>query len=162
MGILSLGTLIAEIINFLVLLALLRYLAYRPLTQMLEGRRRRVSEAIAAADADRQAAERMRAEFEAALAEGRREAQAAMERAEKMAQGRAQEILAEARAEAERLVHQAREDIGRERTAAIRTIERQVAELSVLVAGRILGREIDESGHRQLIQDFVREATEVH
>lgn len=157
MGILNTGTLLAEIINFVVLLVLLKLFAFPALSKMLAERRRRIEGQIAAAEQDRQEALRLRKEFELQMAEARQEAKAILDRAEKTATAQAQELLEASRLEAKRIVEQAHRDLEAERAKAVDDVRRQIAELSVAVAGRLLGHALNEEHQHELVAGFIRE-----
>ena len=154
-GDLNLGTLIAAAINFILLVILLRLVAYKPILAVLEARRQRVVDHLAKADADRAEAERLREETERHLVEAKQEAQAILDRAQRAAAAEEAEILNHAREEAARLLAVAREEIAGERRQAVKEIQAQVADLSVLMAEKLLRGHLDpEAGHR-LVRDFL-------
>ena len=62
-------TLVAQILNFLILVALLRWLAYKPVVSMLKARENRIADSIQRADDDAAAAEAVLADYKAKLAE---------------------------------------------------------------------------------------------
>src|SRR5882757_2322128 len=88
--------LVWHLINFAVLLFLLRLVLYKPIVSMLDARALRVRESMDQADAARRAAEQAEADRQALLAETRREAEAIRSRADEQAK----RILADAEARA--------------------------------------------------------------
>lgn len=154
---LSLPTMIAEILSFVVFLILLRRFAFPPIAQILEERRRHVTEALREAERDREEAAKLRRTLEEELQRARDEARRILEQATRQAQLESQEILQRAKEEAEALVRGAREEVEAEKHAALRSMREQVAELSVAIAEKILLREVDEQAHRELIDRFLAE-----
>ena len=63
------ATLIAQILNFLILAGLLRAVAYKPVVRMLKARQDRIQESLDKADADAEEADKLLAEYKAKLAE---------------------------------------------------------------------------------------------
>ncbi len=146
-----------QIVNFLLLLWLLRRFAYKPVLGMLDERRRRISKGLE----DAEAAERDRAlasaEREAAVAEARKEAQAMIARATKIAEDSRAEIVAEAKAEAEKIVERAKEEITGEKEKAMAELRGQVAELALAAAGKLVQSEMNDAAQRRLVDDFLAE-----
>lgn len=154
-GDLNLGTLIASIINFILLLVVLRAFAYKPILGVLEGRRKRIAESLAKAEADRAEAERLREEAARELAEAKREAQSFLDRAQRAAAQEEADILARAREEAARLVSAAREEIEGEKRKALHELQAGVADLVVTLAEKLMRQRLNsEEGHR-LVREFI-------
>lgn len=152
------GTLIAQLLVFLAMLAILSRVAWGPLVKMLEARRARIQEGIEAterAKKDREAAEQ---EYRAKLEEARREAQKMVEQAQRMGESLRQELEQKAREQAEQIVTQAKKEIGQERERAIQGLRAEVAELAIMAAGRVIGETIDARKHRELIDRAIEEA----
>lgn len=151
------ATILMQMINFLLLLVLLRLVAYKPLLKVLEERQKYVANTIAQAENQRAEAEKIKAEYEAEMRRAREQAQAIIERATKAGEEQAQEIIAQAKAEAERVKESALADIQREREKAIAELRDQVASLALLVAGKVIREGLDARAHERLIQDAVKE-----
>ena len=108
------ATLIAQIINFLILLFILKKFAYGPLMQVMKEREDKISSSLEAADNDKKAAEELKAQYQKQLALARTQAQEIVDKAIKIAEESKQQILAEARAENERMLQNAKAEIERE------------------------------------------------
>jgi len=158
-GLLTLnGTLIAELVIFLLTVGFLYRVAWGPLLNILEARRKRIQEGVEAAEQakrDREAAQR---EYQARLEEARREGQRILDRIAKEGEELRKELEAKARQDAEGIITRARAEIEQERQSAIQDLRRQVADLAVLAAGRIIGESLDARKHRELIERAIEEA----
>ena len=106
-------TLIAQIINFVILLLVLKKWAYKPLMQALADRQARIANSLETADKERLAAEELKREYQEQLAQARAQAQAIVEKATKLAEQTKDEIVQEARAEHARLMKETQEEIAR-------------------------------------------------
>ena len=152
--------LIAYLINFVILVFLLRLFLYRPVLNMLGERRQRIRESLEEADKVRQQAQVQRSEFQRELEEARRTSQEAAARAaeetEKMRGG----ILAEARKEAEQIREQAHQQLEVERQQVMAELRRDVVDLAVELTRRVVGETVavDEQAQRKLIQRFLQES----
>jgi F-type H+-transporting ATPase subunit b len=152
------GTLIAQLLIFLVTLGILYRFAWGPLLNILEARRRRIQEGVEAAEQakrDREAAAR---EYRARLEEARREGQRILDRIAKEGEDLRKELEARARQDAEGIIARARAEIEQERQSAVQDLRRQAADLAVLAASRIIGESLDEKKHRELIDRALEEA----
>ncbi len=152
------GTLIAQLLIFLVMLGVLYRFAWGPLLGILNQRRARIAQGVEATEramAELAAAEKER---QAKLEEARREAQAILDRIAKQGEDLRKELEAKAREQAEALTARARAEIQQERQKAVQDLRSQVADLAVLAAGRIIGESLDLKKHRELIERAIEEA----
>ncbi len=148
--------LIAQIVNFLVLFFILRAFAYKPLLNMLERRRVRIEEGMKAADQVRQQAETERAELMKQMDQERRAAQARVASVASESEKIRESILASAQAEAEEIKTKSRAEATAEREQMMRDMQRQIADLAVLAAERILGHELSNpTEQRRMVNDFI-------
>ncbi len=152
------GTILAQMFNFLVLLILLRAVAYKPFMNMLEKRKELIESSIAAAEEDKKQAEQLRASLQADLKRSREEAAAVMARAAKNAEDQAQQIIEAAKAEANRVKDSALVEIQREKEKAVSELRDQVATLSILVAGKIIDQKLNDDIQKDLVNKFIKEA----
>jgi F-type H+-transporting ATPase subunit b len=153
----NLNFLVAQLVNFLILLALLRLFLYKPVLNMLAERRQRIKEGLEAAEKAKEEAARERAEFEKKLEEERKLAQQRIAEATRASEKAREEIIKRAQEEAREIVARAREDAEKERERILAEARKQVAELTILSTQKVLGRMLDENLQKQLIQEFLAE-----
>jgi len=149
------ATLIAQIINFVILLALLTKLAWKPIMQALEDRKNRIESDLESAEKEKMNAQQLRMEYQQQLAEARTQAQAIIEKAAKLAEQTKEQILEEARTENARLLKAAQEQIAIERDRALAEMRSEVVALSVAAASKIIGQNLDASANAKLVADFI-------
>ncbi len=150
--------LITQIVNFVILLVLLRLLLYKPIQNMLNLRRQKIQESLEYAErVKRQAADQQK-EFERKLEETRRETQAAAQAAQQVGEKEREAILAQARQDAQKIVAQAKEQIDFERKQMMADLHDEVVRLSILAAQKVIGQSLDDRAHRQLVDDFLTQA----
>lgn len=149
--------LLAQIINFVILLFLLHRFLYNPLLSMLDARKQRIADGLAAADVARREAEEERARLMAKLEEERAEAQRRIAQASSQAERVKSDILAEARREAEEIRMRARAEAEAEKQRLLNEAQKQIAELAVLATERVVRHGLDESLQQKLIEDFLSE-----
>lgn len=149
------GVLIAQLINFFLLLALLTLVLYRPVTKMLRERSERIAKGLADAEMAAKRAAQAEASYQARLEEARREAQAIIAQARENAEKERQAIVARAQSEAQELRARSEQEAERERREALQALQGQVADLAIDAAGRVLGQAVDSAAHRRLVADFL-------
>jgi len=149
--------LVSQIINFTILLLILRAFLFQPVLKMLHERSQRIKESMDYAEKVKQDAARAQQDYEKQLEQARREAQAIIAQATQQAERAREEILAKARAEAKEIRLKAQEEIAYERQRMLVELRAQIADLAILAAGRVLGKVLDEKTHRDVVEQFLAE-----
>lgn len=149
------ATLIAQIINFLILVYILKKFVFGRVLQAMSDRQARITGNIEAADRERAAAEELKREYQEQLAQARTQAQAIVEKATKLAEQAKDDIMKEARAEHARLLKEAQEEIARERERAVADIRNEVVALSIAAAGKVIGQNLDAKANAKIVGDFI-------
>ncbi len=150
--------LITQIVNFIILLVLLRLLLYKPILNMLNSRKQKIQESLEYAERVKAQAAEQQKEFDRKLEEARREAQAASQVAQQVGEKEREAILAQAREEARKMVEQAKGQIEYERKQMMADLHDEVVRLSLLAAQKVINQSLDERAHRQLVNDFLAQA----
>lgn len=149
------ATLIAQILNFLVLVFVLAKFAYKPLLNMMEERKNKIASDLEAADQAKADAEAVKAEYAAKLADARQEAQAIIDNARKTAQAAHDKIMADTKAEQEQVIAAARESIVMEQKKAMDEVRAQVISLSMIAAGKIVEKKLGSDEDKKLAGEIV-------
>jgi F-type H+-transporting ATPase subunit b len=150
--------LLAQIINFSVIMVLLRMFLYEPVLNMLEERREKIRVSLSAAETARAEADARTAENDKILAEARREGQKIIRQAEESAKRREADILAQAQKEAAALKQRASSEIEYERQQAMASVRGQVAQLSLAIARKTIGASlVDKRAHARIIKEVLAE-----
>ena len=147
--------LIAYIINFVLLVVLLRMFLYQPIKNVLAERQRRIADSLAAADKAAREAELQRAEFEKELAKAREASQAEARKAAEATERMRQDILTAAEREAEEIKARAREEAAQERQQVQGDLRREAAELALQMTRKVVGQTVDEQAQRRLVDQFL-------
>ena len=150
------ATLIAQIINFLILLFILKKLAWKPLIGAIEERQAKIAGALDSAEQDRVAAQQMKAEYQQQLQQAKADAQSIVDKAMKLADETKNEIINSAREEHARLLAAAHDQIARERQQALEDIRSEVVMLSLAAATKVIGQSVDEKLNAKLVDDFIK------
>lgn len=151
------GTLGAAIVQFFLLLILLRAVAYKPILKAMEDRQNNIEQSIREADNSRTEAKRMIDEYTAKLQEARKEAQEIIEKATKLGEDSKADILAKAQEEASKITTKAKAEIQAEKEKAIAQLRDEVANIAILAAGKVINKEITNQDHVKMVKEFVEE-----
>jgi F-type H+-transporting ATPase subunit b len=148
---------VITIVAFALLYWLLNKYAFGPLFGMMEQRRQLVLEEIASAEASRKKAEQHLEEQKQALQEARKEAYEIIEQARVTSSKQADDILQTAKSESGRLKDEAVKDIENEKNKAISALRSQVSGMSVMIASKIIEKQVDEKSQEQLVNQYLKE-----
>jgi F-type H+-transporting ATPase subunit b len=144
-------------VAFSLLMAFLFWKVFPRVNQTLDERSAKIQGQIEEAERLRVEAEQLRRSYEERLADARGEASTIVEDAKAQAERLKADIVARAEKEAEQITARARDDIESDRTRLVSELRGQVATLSVELAGKIVQRELDESQHRALVDQYINE-----
>lgn len=145
------GTLLFQFINFFILVAILAKFAYKPLLKVLEDRRNKIAGDLDEAAKAREAAAKLKADYEAQIQDAHAQAQAIVDKAVKQADKEAQAQLDAIRAQIAREKQIAQTEIANEREAAIREMRKEVVTLSMAVAEKLLKKNMNTDMNEKLV-----------
>lgn len=154
------GDIIFQLLMFIILLALLKKFAWAPLMGIMKQREEHIANEINAAESSRLEAKKLLEEQRNLLKEARSDAQNLIEGARKQGEVQREEIIAAARNEAERVKEAAKLEIEQQKEKAVAEIREQVASLSVLIASKVIEKELSAADQDKLINDYIKEAGE--
>ena len=149
------ATLIAQILNFLILVFVLTKFAYKPVVRIMDERKNKIAGDLEAAEKAKDEAEAVKAEYAAKLANARQEAQAIIDNARKTAQAAHDKIVAETKAEQDQIIATAKEAIALEKKKAMDDIRVQVISLSMIAAGKIVEQKLGSEEDKKLAGEIV-------
>ena len=148
------ATLIAQILNFLVLLAILAKFAYKPLLKAMDDRRNRIINDLDSAEQTRLDAEALKEQYAEQLAGARQEATEIVNKANQIAQNLHDELVEQARVEQEALLANAKERIEQDKQQALLDIRAEVIKLSTLIAEKIVNQKLNSDKDQKLVADI--------
>ena len=155
----NLPVLIAQLVNFTILLVVLRLVAWGPLTKMLDERRERIRESLSAADqAKAQVAESER-QVQEQVEAGRRDAQNLIAQSQEIASRIQADAHTQAQADAEAMLARARNEIQLERDTAIADLRKEFADLTISAAEKVINSSLDGNAHKRLIDEALAQSS---
>lgn len=146
-------TLGVQLISFLLLLAVLSKLMYRPLLAALEGRAAAIQQQLAEAQAAREEAQRQLGAMEERIRAAQADAQVLRERALREAAELRERLGAEARQEAARLVEAAQAQVSQEVRRARAELRAEVGTLAIQIAERLVRKSLTDADHQRLVSE---------
>lgn len=154
----NLPSLLAQIVNFAILMGILYLVAYKPIMRMLDERAGRIRESMEQTEKIKQQAEDAEAEFKKQIAAASKQGQQVIDRAARTAEEIRQKARREAEVEAETLLTRARAEIRRGRDEVVDELRREFADITILAAGKVIDRSLDKEAHRQVIDKVLKES----
>lgn len=147
--------LVAGIIAFAVVFFFIWRYATPAINRMLEQRQAAISGQIEEAEKAKAEAESLLADYKGQLAEARAEGNKIIEEARESAEQMKADIIAKAETDAEKIRARAREEAEGERARALADARSQVGDISVDLAGKIVGESLDQQTHQALIDRYL-------
>ena len=140
-------------INFILLVALIYRLLYKPVREFLDKRTQEIEGKIQSAEEKEAAADDLRLELEKQVKENRQRSRQFLDEAERRAENIQESLLAEAKKESQALLRRAREEIRLEKEKAWAELKSEVADLSLLLASKVIQENLDQEKHQHLIEE---------
>ncbi|MFD2131512.1 F0F1 ATP synthase subunit B [Pseudogracilibacillus auburnensis] len=145
---------------FILLIYLVSKFAWGPVMDMMKKREEYVANEIETAEKSRAEAEKASKEAVEQLKQTKQEAQKIIEDARTAGIKQEQDIVTSAKKEAERIKISAQEEIQNEKEKALQALQDQVASLSVLIASKVIEKEISAQDQDKLIEEYIKEVGE--
>ena len=149
------GLLIWTIITFVILLAVLGKLAWKPLLGVLEQRETTIRESFEKAEQARLEAEQLMAQNQQILAEANRQANRILAQAQEEGQRLRDSLAEQARQDSLRLREETRQELARERQLAVQDLKRIASDLAFSATERLLSTVVSGDDHRRLVDEFL-------
>ncbi len=149
------ATLIGQMLTFFVLVWFVWRFLWDPMTQMMEDRKKRIADGLAAAERGKHEQELAEQRAKEVIHEAKDKAAEILAQAQKRASEIVEEAKDAARAEGDRLKAAAHAEIDQEVNRAKEHLRGQVVTLAVAGASKVLSKEIDEKSQDALLQDLV-------
>lgn len=149
--------LVAQIVNFAIIVAVLTNLLYKPILGILEKRKREISEGLVLTEKVRQEEEKFKERKEKMLLEARKEGHEIIEEARKQAKVVEKDILEAAREEASEVMEKGKAEVERLHEQLGKTLRREVSELAVDMAKRLLTKSLTNSDRHAIVVKHLKE-----
>jgi F-type H+-transporting ATPase subunit b len=154
----NLPQLIAQIVNFSLLLIVLRLVAYKPILKMLDERKQKIAEGLNAAEIARAEAASAQANIQAQLDTARKEGQDIVANAQTIASRIQADAREQSNKDREAALERARNEIELERDRAIADLRGEFADITVRAAEKVINESLDRQAHQRIIDETLAES----
>ncbi|MBQ7645813.1 MAG: F0F1 ATP synthase subunit B [Clostridia bacterium] len=148
---------VISLCNLVLLYFLIRKFLYKPVRKVLAERQSAVDKQYQAAkEAEDSARENMET-WNKKIESAESESEKIIKQATSDAERRKSEILSDAKQQADGIVRQAKEAAELEKKKAADDIKSEIVDVSMLISEKMIGRELKEEDHRELIDSFIND-----
>ena len=153
-------TLIAQICNLFIQLLIVKIFFLDKIKAILDQRREAADKEITDAEAAKAEAMAIKETYEQNMKEAKAKADDILMSAQRSATSRSEEIINQAQAAAAQIKSKASADIEMEKKKAINDAKNEISGLALAIAGKVVGRELDDADQAKLVDSFIEELGE--
>jgi F-type H+-transporting ATPase subunit b len=151
------GLIVWTIITFIIVVLILRAVAWKPLLAALTSREEQIRSSLQHAEQAQQEAQRLLEENRKQLAAAEEQSQRIIHEGRTLGERLKAEIMEKANASSRHMIDQAKEEITREKEAALVQLRGEVANLAIAAAGKLLDANLDTAKQRQLVDAAIKD-----
>ena len=145
------------LLNTLTIFFVAKKFLFGPVMNIIQERQQEIDDLYAGANSAKDEAEALLNEYQEKLADARNTSDRMVKEAVARAQAREEDIIRKANAEAAAIMDKASADIALEKKKAINDAKDEIAGLSLAIAGKVVGRELNSHDQSALIDSFIDE-----
>lgn len=149
--------LIAQAVNFVVLLWVLKRYAYKPILRALEARTKKIEQGLKDAALSQEKLAASVEEEKKVMAAAREEAREILMKAETSAKERDTRMLEETKTKIDRMITDADAHLAEEKARLIREAKAELSEIVIAATGRVLGKAVDAKVDAGLVQAALKQ-----
>lgn len=150
-------TLIAQICNLFIQLLIVKIFFLDKIKTVLDKRRETADKQIADAEAAKSEAAAIKQTYEENMRQAKTKADDMILSAQKTAAQRSEEIISQAQKQAAQIKTKAASDIEMEKKKAINEAKDEISDLAMAIAGKVVGRELNDADQDGMIDRFIEE-----
>ena len=145
--------LLAQIVNFVILLFLLKKFLYKPLINLMNNRRQKIEEGLEKARKGEEEFQKIQELRDKELAKVQKEAEVIIQKAREVGDKKQQEILKEAEEKTKKIIEEAKGRIDIEKEKMLKEVRQDVANLVVTATEKILKEKMDKNKEKEMINE---------
>ena len=153
-------TALFTLINTVVLFLVLKHFLFKPVMKMIQDRQQEIDGMYADAGKAKKEAQQMESEYRQKLEESVQTGERLVKEAVARGQSREEEIIRQANAQAGAIRAKASADIAQEKKKAINDAKNEISDLAMAIAGKVVGRALNEADQAALVDRFIEELGE--
>jgi F-type H+-transporting ATPase subunit b len=151
------GLIVWTIVTFVIVLVILRAVAWKPLLGALSAREEKIRTSLQQTEEAQQKAQQLLEQNKQQLALAEEHAQRIMKEGREMGEKLKGEIVERANATSRHMIMQAKNEIRQEKDAALKELRAEVADLAIGAAGKIIDANLDTPKHRKLVDSIINQ-----
>lgn len=153
----NLGTIFWTVLTFVLLILILKRLAWKPILKVLDDRENRIKSSLYQAEQDKKEAEIFLEEQRRLVEKAKKESVRIINESKETAENARKELLEQSRLEAERLLVRAKQEIELSKDSAIAEVKNYAVEISLLAAKKVVGETVQKEQQELLIKQYLNE-----
>lgn len=154
---LSLQEILTQAGAFILLVWVLKKMAWKPLLKLLDERRERILKGFEEIEHTKQEVQKLKADYEHSRAHIEEEAHRKLQESVDEGKRISRELQEEARREARAVLEKAKEDISLEVAKAKVMLRNEIADLTLAATERLLKEKLDETKDKEIVLDFIED-----
>jgi F-type H+-transporting ATPase subunit b len=151
------GLIIWTVVTFVILLFVLKKIAWKPILTALAQREDSIKESLEKAEKAKEEAQKVLKQNEAVIAKAEEESKKIIEQSRQFAEKLKEQIVKESKEQARKIIEDASGEIERKKDAAFDELKDQVAGIAVQAAAKILNEKLDEAMHKKIVNKYINE-----
>ena len=151
------GLMIWTVITFIILLLILKKVAWKPILTALDKRESDIRESLAQAEKAKEDAKKILEENQANLAKAEEESKKIIDQSRTYAESLKEQLIKESKEQAKKIVDDASSEIQRKKDAAFEELKGQIAEIAVNAAEKIIRESLDAQKSKQVIDKYLND-----
>ena len=145
------------VLNILVLFFILKKILFKPVTNHIENRNKKIEDALKAAEESKEMVKQMKLEYDEKLKAAKDEGQKVVDMYKGMGEKEYNTIIASAKEEANQIIVNAKCELQIEKDQLVKEVKEELADLVLAASEKVLKKNIDDDTNRKLISEFINE-----
>ncbi|MCK5413726.1 MAG: F0F1 ATP synthase subunit B [Candidatus Pacebacteria bacterium] len=147
--------LIAQVVNFVLLLVILQKIGYKPILKMLNDRTEKIEKSLKQAKKIEEELQNTEETKIAEIKKAKIESQEIIKEANELAEKKSQEMIEKTKVKTQEIVASAKQEIQAEKESSITEAKKEIADISVQIAKKIIGNNFDENREKEAVSDIL-------
>ena len=154
------GLIFWTVITFVILLFILKKVAWKPILTALDQREAAIRESLEKAEKAKEEAQKVLEENQSNIAKAEEESKKIIEQSRAYSEKLKAQMLEESKQQAQKIIDDATAEIDRKRDSAFNELKSQVAEIAVKAAEKILKENLNKETNKKIVNNYISEITE--
>lgn len=151
------GLIVWTIVTFIILLIILKKVAWKPILTALENREKEIADSLNKAEKAKEDAQKILEENKASLAKAEEESKKIIDQSRIYAKNLKEQMMKDSKEQAQKIIEDAAAEIERKKDAAFDELKNQIAEISVTAAEKIIKENLDANKNKKIVDKYLAE-----